>query len=208
MVLPGTPPLAVVGGLMFDENPRTAHSEEPFLEINTHEDEGGSSTLIFIFSIIIIIIVSGFFVYYKYRTQSQALDRQQALESTLNQLNSNNNEAVEETARNINQATTILSTAARSKFLFDAFITDLAHKITNDSKLNSLAISETGDLTIDGVGGSYRSVADLAISLQSSPKLDNIQIAGLSESTDGGTSQVTFSMTGKIKDWKSSGGGE
>jgi len=57
---------------------------------------------------------------------------------------------------------------------------------------------------MDGESKGYRSVADLALALESSSKLNNIEITGLSLSTDGENSQVNFSISANLVDWGSS----
>lgn len=188
---------------MPDEMDRGTRIDEPYLEINNKENEsGGVSTLVFTISIIFIVLVSGFFVFYKYRTDSQANDKQQAFNLILDQLQTKENKAIEAKANNINSAVKIITTASKTKYSFKGFIDELTKKITNDTKLNSLSISDAGVVTFDGTSATYRSVADLALALKSSSKLENVEIAGLTRSSDQGTSQVTFSMTAQIKDWK------
>lgn len=188
---------------MPEEFGHDAKADEPFLEINTSEEEGsGQSTLIFIISIILVVLVTGFLVFYKYKTDSQAADKQQALNNVLDQLHSTENKTIETKASDLNSSLRIITIASRSKYSFNGFINELVKKITNDTKLNSMSISDTGLVTMDGVSASYRSVADLAVALKSSAKLNNIEITGLNRGLEQGSSQVTFSMTAQITDWK------
>lgn len=178
-------------------------AQEPFLEINTSEQEGGgTSTLVFIVTIILLVLTTGFFVFYKTRTDSQSKDKQQALNSVLDQLHSTDNKAIETKAANLNSAVQIISTASKTKYSFKGFIDELTKKITNDTKLNSVSITDVGVVTFDGISGSFRSVADLALALESSSKLKNVEIIGLTRSSEEGATQVAFSMSAEIKDWK------
>jgi len=97
-----------------------------------------------------------------------------------------------------------LRTEMKSKFLFKSFIGELKAKTTNDVKLNNLSIDSEGRLGIDGESATYKSVAELAISLKSSEKLSNVEIKSLSKSstTEGG-SYISFSITADLSDWKS-----
>jgi len=176
---------------------------EPFLEINT--PQGGSRTagMVFILTIISVILIVGFLVFYKYHTDSQATDKEQALQNLQTELNSKKNKKIEDQAAQVNSTVQILSTASKSKYLFKAFIDELVKKITNDTKLNNLSIDSSGKVTMDGQSGSYRSVADLALALKSGSKLKNIQITGLTQSTENGAAVVSFSMIADISDWKS-----
>lgn len=179
----------------------SAQANEPLLEINT-EGEGGNSpsSMIFIVTIILLVLMTGFFVFYKYRLDSSANDKTQALNSVLDQLHSTNNKKIEDRASSVNSAIQIMTTASKTKYSFKAFMDELSKKMTNDTKLNSMAITESGLVSMDGQSNSFRSVADLALALKSSPKLTNIEISGLSRGTDVNT--VNFSMTAQIKDWK------
>ncbi|MEI6144500.1 MAG: PilN domain-containing protein [Candidatus Berkelbacteria bacterium] len=184
------------------ENEHGARVEEPFLEINTSEDEsGGAANIIFVSSIILVILITGFFVFYKYRTDSEVKDKQQAFTSVMDQINSSENKAITVKAQNLNSALGILTVASKSKYSFKTFIDALKTKITKDTKLNSISISDAGLVSMDGVTTNFRSVADLAVSLNTSPKLKNVQIVGLTKSEDESSNFVGFSMTAEIKDW-------
>ncbi|MCX6810197.1 MAG: PilN domain-containing protein [Candidatus Berkelbacteria bacterium] len=178
-------------------------TEEPFLEINTNEEEGGGpATFVFVISIILSVVITGFFIFYKYRTDSQVNDKQQALNSVLDQLHTPENMAIESKANDLNSSLRIINIASKTKYSFKGFMDELVKKITNDTKLNSLAISDAGFVTMDGRSSSYRSVADLAVALKSSSKLKDIEITGLTKGTESAkTSSVIFSMKAQIKDW-------
>ncbi len=189
---------------MPDEIEHSAQPDEPFLEINTDNEEGGGKpTLIFVITIVLIILLCGFFVFYKYRTDAQVTDKQQSLNNVLDQLHSSDNKSIETKADNVNSVIKIITSASKSKYSFNGFITELSKKITNDTKLNSLSISDIGLVSMDGSSSSYRSVADLAVALGSSTKLENVQITSLTRGSTPGNNQVNFSMTAQIKDWKS-----
>ncbi|MEI8060722.1 MAG: PilN domain-containing protein [Candidatus Berkelbacteria bacterium] len=184
------------------ENEHGARVEEPFLEINTSEDEGGgAANIVFVSSIILVVLITGFFIFYKYRTDSEVKDKQQALNSVMDQINSSENKAITVKAQNLNSALGILTVASKSKYSFKTFIDALKTKITKDTKLNSISISDAGLVSMDGITTNFRSVADLAVALGASPKLKNVQIVGLTKSDDESSSLVGFSMTAEIKDW-------
>lgn len=183
---------------------RNAGHEEPFLEIDTPGERSGSYTLSYILVIIVSVVVCGFLVYYKFHTDSLAADKSSSLDSFISTLESKNNSETEKKVNDINSAIRILSTEKKSKYLFKIFIDELKKKITNDIKLNNLSIDNQGIVVMDGESKSYRSVADLALALKSSSKLSDIEIAGLSLSTDEGNNQVNFSISANLVDWGSS----
>jgi len=185
---------------MPDEGQKPAGSE-PFLEVGTSES-GGKNSAIFVITIILAILFSGFLLFDKYYTNSQAADRSKTLANLLAEINSKKNQEIESKAENVTSSLSILSTAKGSKYLFRAFIDELTAKITNDSKLNNLSIDSEGRVTMDGQSGSYRSVADLALALESSKKLKNVSISGMSQAEENGEIVVTFSMSAEISDWK------
>jgi len=187
---------------------RNAGHEEPFLEIDTPGERSGSYTLSYILVIIVSVVVCGFLVYYKFHTDSLAADKSSSLDSFISTLESKNNSETEKKVNDINSAIRILSTEKKSKYLFKIFIDELKKKITNDIKLNNLSIDSQGIVVMDGESKGYRSVADLALALESSSKLDNIEITGLSLSTDGESSQVNFSISANLVDWGSSSSAE
>jgi hypothetical protein len=187
---------------------RNAGHEEPFLEIDTPGERSGSYTLSYILVIIVSVVVCGFLVYYKFHTDSLAADKSSSLDSFISTLESKNNSETEKKVNDINSAIRILSTEKKSKYLFKIFIDELKKKITNDIKLNNLSIDSQGIVVMDGESNGYRSVADLALALESSSKLDNIEITGLSLSTDGESSQVNFSISANLVDWGSSSSAE
>jgi hypothetical protein len=184
---------------------RNTGPEEPFLEINTPREHSGFYALGYILVIIISVFVCGFLVYHKFHTDSLVTDKESALEGFILTLQSKNNSEVEKKVNDINSAVRILSAEKKSKYLFKIFIDEFKTKITNDTKLNNLSIDNQGTVSMDGESKSYRSVADLALALKSSSKLGDVQIAGLSLSTDGGVSQVNFSLSANLVDWGSSG---
>lgn len=187
---------------------RNAGHEEPFLEIDTPGERSGSYTLSYILVIIVSVVVCGFLVYYKFHTDSLAADKSSSLDSFISTLESKNNSETEKKVNDINSAVRILSTEKKSKYLFKIFIDELKTKITNDIKLNNLSIDNQGTVVMDGESKSYRSVADLALALESSSKLSNIEITGLSLSTDEGNNQVNFSISANLVDWNSSSSAE
>ena len=183
---------------------RNADHEEPFLEIDTPGERSGSYTLSYILVIIVSVVVCGFLVYYKFHTDSLAADKSSSLDSFISTLESKNNSDTEKKVNDINSAIRILSTEKKSKYLFKIFIDELKTKITNDIKLNNLSIDNQGIVVMDGESKGYRSVADLALALESSSKLSDIEITGLSLSTDEGNNQVNFSISANLVDWGSS----
>jgi len=188
---------------MPDEVRNPGH-EEPFLEIDTPGKSSGLYSVGYILVIILSILVCGFFVYYKFHTDSVAADKQSTLESLISTIQSKNNIEIEKKVNDIDSAARILSAEKKSKYLFKLFIDELKIKITNDVKLNNLAIDSQGTVTMDGESKSYRAVADLALALESSSKIDNVEIAGLSLSADEDDgNQVTFSLTADLVDWDS-----
>ena len=186
---------------MPDEMESAARPNEPLLEINTEGDGGGgTSTVIFVLTIILLLLTNGFFVYYKFRLDSNVTDKTQALRTATDQLHSSNNKKIEAKADGVNSAIKIMTSASKTKYSFKTFMDELTKKITNDTKLNSMAISESGLVTVDGQSKSYRSVADLAVALKSSPKLSTVEISGLTQGS--GVNLINFSLTAQIKDWK------
>jgi len=175
---------------------------EPFLEMNTPGGKKSAGGTLFTLVALFVILATGFLVFEKYHTASQAADKAGALQNLIDQLGNSKNKTVEDRANGINSALQILSTASKSKYLFRGFIDELVAKMTSDTKLNNLSIDDLGKVTMDGESGSYRSVADLAVALGSAKKLKDVQITGLSESSENGKTVVTFSMTGQISDWK------
>ena len=183
---------------------RNAGHEEPFLEIDTPGERSSSYILSYILVIIVSVVVCGFLVYYKFHTDSLAADKSSSLDSFISTLESKNNSDTEKKVNDINSAIRILSTEKKSKYLFKIFIDELKTKITNDIKLNNLSIDNQGIVVMDGESKGYRSVADLALALESSSKLSDIEITGLSLSTDEGNNQVNFSISANLVDWGSS----
>lgn len=186
---------------MPDEMGNVARPNEPLLEINTEGEGGdGASTIVFILTIVLLLLVNGFFIYYKFSLDSSVSDKTQALGNVVDQLHSSNNKKIESKADSVNSAVKIMTTASKTKYSFKTFMDELTKKITNDTKLNSLAVSESGLVSVDGQSKSYRSVADLALALKSSPKLTAIEISGLTQGTE--ANLINFSLTAQIKDWK------
>lgn len=182
--------------------------EEPFLDIDSPSSSSGSYTVGFILVIIVSVLICGFFVYYKFHTDSVAADKEATLESLVSTLNSKNNSEAEKRVNDVNAAIKILRTEKKSKYLFKNFIDELKAKTTNDVKLNNLSIDSEGMLSIDGESVTYKSVAELAISLKSSEKLDNVEIKSLSKSSSTeGENYINFSITANLTDWKSSSSG-
>lgn len=181
-----------------DEGART---NEPFLEMDTNADKGGSlSSTVLIVTVILVFLFVGFCVFYKYSLRSRANDRQAALDNLVTEINSQKNQAVEKKADSIKSAVSILRTASRSKYSFKGFMDELKKKITNDTKINNLSIDSNGLVTIDGQSKNYRSVADLAVSLESSDKIDDVEVSGLAQSSDS-SGLISFTITAKINNW-------
>lgn len=193
-------------------------AQEPILEMGGAEKGGGAAAAFLVLTIIISLLFVGFLVVWHYRLLSVTNNKKAAFSALQEQLNDKSNKQVEDRAGSVTSAMQILSGAVKSKYLFRAFIDQLNSKITNDTKLNSLSIDSSGKVSLDGESASYRSVADLAVALSTSEKLTDVTISNLSQSvaespaaTSGSasrqaTSKVTFSISAKIKDWKTSTG--
>ncbi|MFA5158207.1 MAG: PilN domain-containing protein [Patescibacteria group bacterium] len=185
---------------MPDSVQHDAPSEEPFLEMDT-EKGGNLSTTILVLLIVLVALVVGFFVFYKYSLVSKAEDKQNTLNSLIDEIQSSSKQEVRDKAAGIESAISILKTASKTKYSFKGFTDELTKKITNDVQIINLSIDEQGNVSLDGVSSSYRAVADLAVALESSDKIENVDIGGLSKGSDGGNEKVSFSMTAKISDW-------
>ena len=187
---------------MPDEVKKTDH-EESFLDIDTPDERSGSFVLSYVLVIIVSVIACGFLIYYKFHTDSLAADKSATLQSLITTLESKNNAETEKKVNNINSAIKILSAEKKTKFLFKIFIDELKTKITNDVKLNNLSIDNQGVAVLDGESNNYRSVADLATSLESSSGITDVEINSLSLSPDDSEARVIFSITADLKDWGS-----
>lgn len=181
---------------------RNPTSEEPFLEIDTPGEHSGFYALSYILVIILSVVACGFLIYYKFHTDSQAADKLSTLDTFVATLQSKNNSETEKKVNDINSAVRILSTEKKSKYLFKIFIDELKTKITNDTKLNNLSIDNQGAVVMDGESGSYRSVADLALALETSKELANVEIVALSLSSGEESNLVNFSISASLVNWK------
>lgn len=184
-------------------------AQEPVLEIGETERGSGAASTFFVLTIIIAVLFVGFLIFWHYRLVSLNSNKQAAFAALQEQLNDKTNKEAKDQADSVTSAVQILSTAAKSKYLFRAFIDQLDSKITNDTKLNSLSIDNVGKVSLDGESASYRSVADLALALSTFDKLANVSISNLSQTASGSASgktaaagKVTFSISATIKDWK------
>ena len=175
--------------------------EEPFLQMDSTEGRGGLSSTILIVLIIASLLFVGFLVFYKYSLISQAAEKESTLNNLMSELNSPDNEATILKARSIDSAVNIIRTASKTKYSFKGFIDDLKKKITTDVKLNNLSIDETGLVTIDGQSSNYRSVADLAVAIDSSDKIEDVNITSLTMDPNATPVVAVFSITAKISDW-------
>jgi len=186
--------------------PDEQQAQEPILEMGEPDKGGGAARTLLILTIIATILFVGFLVIWHYRLLSVASNENAAFSALQEQLNNPANKKIEDKANSVSSSVLVLSNASKSKYLFRAFIDQLDTKITNDTKLNSLSIDNSGKVSLDGESASYRSVADLAVALQTSDKLKDVTISGLSQSSanESGNKQnlVTFSISAMIKDWK------
>lgn len=178
-----------------------APSEEPFLEMDTEGRKGNLSTTILILLIILVLLIAGFLTFYKYSLSSKADDKLSSFNGLVEEINTADKQKARDKAVSIESAISILKTASKTKYSFKGFIDELTKKITNDSRLSNLSIDEEGGVTMDGVSSSYRNVADLAVALESSKKIEKVNISSLSKGSDEGKEFVAFSITAEISDW-------
>jgi len=185
--------------------PDEQQAQEPILEVGEPNKGGGAARTLLILTIIVTLFFVSFLIIWHYRLLSVANNKRAAFSALQEQLNDPANKKIEDKANSVSSSVLVLSGASKSKYLFRAFIDQLDTKITNDTKLNSLSIDNSGKVSLDGESASYRSVADLAVALQTSDKLKNVTISGLSQSGSGAGASagtVTFSISATIKDWK------
>ncbi len=84
----------------------------------------------------------------------------------------------------------------QNKIISSALLAELKSRLPEGVELNNVSVSEEGDISITGVGKSYRNVLDYEINLSSAKYVRNASILRMS-----GISQnvVTFTMSGKVR---------
>lgn len=106
---------------------------------------------------------------------------------------------VEKKASGFKSAVSALSAAAKERYSMDDFLKTFYTKITNDSTITSLSITQDGALNITGQTKSYRSVAELMVALSSWKVLSEVDLTSVSMATgDQAASGASFSISTKI----------
>ncbi len=84
----------------------------------------------------------------------------------------------------------------QNKIISSALLAELKSRLPEGVELNNVSVSEEGDISITGVGKSYRNVLDYEINLSSAKYVRNASILRMSESSQ---NVVMFTMSGKVR---------
>jgi len=93
----------------------------------------------------------------------------------------------------------ILSQAKKDRFSIATFLPTLYTKVTNDVKINSLALTTEGKLSIAGTTKNYRTTADLVMALKSWGSLSNVDLMSVAMmADDAGKIEANFSISADV----------
>lgn len=108
---------------------------------------------------------------------------------------------IETRANSFKQAFTALSSLSAARKPKSEVFPELYNNFTKDVKINNVALSSDGTLTVDGTTASYRSVADFMMGLKSYSKISDVKLGTTSLNTSEGVSakeKVLFSVSAKL----------
>jgi Tfp pilus assembly protein PilN len=132
-------------------------------------------------------------------TKAALKDKEAEKSSVVAEITSPTYADVEKRATGFKSAVSALTAAAKERYSMDVFLKTLYTKITNDSTITSISITQDGTINITGQTKSYRSVAELMVALDSWNALNKVDLTSVSMGTgDQSSSGATFSISAEI----------
>lgn len=182
---------------MVDETKPNGATEPEIVKFS--EGSGFDYSMFFVW-VTVILAVGATVVFWvaNGNVKSAIKERGSEKDSITAEINGKSYSSVEDKATGFKAAVTALKQAKNERYSYTEFLPEFYKKITNDVKLNSFSISETGELSMDGTTSSYRSVAELVLALKSWPTLTDIKLGSVSYVSSGNAASAAFSLTAKI----------
>lgn len=164
--------------------------------------KSGSSmpTLIYWLTFTLSLVFVGFFWFLGFNTGNALEEKEQEKDQIAALLSSPDIVEVEEQANNFTSAVSQLSTVSASRVKKTKLLEDLFGYFTKDVRVSTLSLSSNGELSLDGVSSSYKSVGEFMLALKEYERISNIKLGSVSLSSEdaGAGENVKFSLTSNI----------
>ena len=161
------------------------------------------------FALSLIFVASFWFL--GFNTANALEEKQQEKDQIVALLSSPDIVEVEQEATNFKSAVTNLSTASASRVKKAQLLSDLFKNFTKDISISTLSISADGEMSMDGVAPSYKSVGEFMLALGENDRVSDVSLGSVSlltsESPESGEN-VSFSLSSMLEMTKDSEGGE
>ena len=163
--------------------------------------------LTFVLSLIFVAL----FWFLNFNASNALEEKQQEKDQIAALLSSPDIVEVEQQATNFKSAVANLSTASASRIKKTKLMENLFKNFTKDVRVSTLSLSSTGEMSLDGVALSYKSVGEFMLALGENDRISNValgSVALLNSETSESSENVSFSITSNLDMTKELEGGE
>jgi Tfp pilus assembly protein PilN/Tfp pilus assembly PilM family ATPase len=152
-------------------------------------------------TLFIFLIVNGAYLYVNrslIRIQKNRKDIETKIEQ-ISQLSGNTEKLKEElnVLNDIHSNYTIAINAAKKRVITSLLLTEIKSKVSDGLYITSISVNDKGDMTINGIASSYRSVLNFEENLASAQYMTDATILSMSKKNKG---NVFFQMNAKAKE--------
>ncbi len=153
--------------------------------------------LAFVLGLIFVV----FFWFLGFNTSNAIEDKQQEKDQISALLSSPDIVKVELEATNFKSAVSNLNVASASRIRKTKLMEDIFKNFTKDVRISSLSLSATGEMSIDGVAPSYKSVGELMLALGENKRVNSVALGSVAFSSSGNPKsgeKISFSITSTL----------
>lgn len=184
-----------------EQQSKVIRQGESFAEFDEGGGQSPAPAAILWITFILTVLITGYFWLIDYSNVKAISEKESEKNQVVTQLNTPENKEVEEKANNFKTAFTDLSTLTSQQLTKKDLLTALYGYFTKDVTLNTIAITQEGELQLDGATGSYRQVADFMLGLSGYNRLSEISLKSVALSTTENVSadqKIVFTITANI----------
>jgi len=173
-----------------------ASIDDSFAEFKEHSSF--NTALALTWMVAVFSILATLFFWWMNKNETDALaDKKAEKDSLIQQISSPGSIEIENKALDFKSSVSQLKRAYAEKYSYSQFLTGLNTKLTNDVKLNNIAVTD-GTLNLTGTTTSYRSVADLMMALKSWDTLENIELLSVANNLSDNKTETVFAISAKL----------
>lgn len=160
----------------------------------------GAPTAVYWLTFALSVVFVGIFWFLGFNTDNALDEKKQEKDQITALLSSPDIIEVEDQAMNFRSVVSQLSEISTARVEKNKLLEDIFENFTKDIRISALSMSSEGELSMDGVAPSYKSVGELIMALKENDRISNVQLGTVSlVSGDTATNEnVNFSLISDI----------